>query len=223
MVGNEPFTPTTTSSSPKPNPQPNLTQREVRLRLTALRSTIKENYDKALKDFHYLKGQAQLINDERLNDKITYFEKLFKDSKPTSAAQRKSASTASNRSRQTNTVGRKDPHSSSTTHSSASHTHKELSPADKLFKQGKYHDAKTTYAQEGNSPMAALCTKLIKANGRLERAIRPELQSVVNTHNKNKARKYINELEGMKALIEEAHLDADTEAITALINDYSKA
>lgn len=222
-VGNKPFTPTTTSSSPKPNPQPDLTQREVRLRLTALRSTIKENYDKALKDFHYLKGQAQLINDERLNDKITYFEKLFKDSKPTSAAQRKSASTASNRSRQTNTVGRKETHSSSTTHSSASHTHKELSPADKLFKQGKYHDAKTTYAQEGNSPMAALCTKLIKANGRFERAIRPELQSVVSTHNKNKARKYINELEGMKALIEEAHLDADTEAITALINDYSKA
>ena len=210
-------------TSPPPPPKPELTQKEVRLRLTALRSAIKEDYEKALKEFRYLKEQIQLINDERLNDKIAIFEELFKDSKSTASAERKSASTTNSKSQQATTGGKQNSRSSSSTHTSDGNAHKELSPADKLFKQGNYHDAKTTYAQEGNSPMAALCTKLIKASGRLERAIRPELQSVVSAHNKDKARKYIDELKSMKALIEEAHLDADTTTITALIKDYGKA
>ena len=71
--------------------------------------------------------------------------------------------------------------------------------------------------------MAGLCTKLVKGHGRIERAIRPELQFVVDAHNKDKARKYIEELQEMKRLIEQAKLDADTSAITALIQAYRKA
>ena len=213
----------------KPTPKPKLTEREVRTRLAPLRSVMKTDYDKAYKEFCYLKEQAQLINKESLNNKIAEFEELLKNAKEQAKVLRKQATVLSTIGKRATantqrvSIGDKQEKSngrnSNTIKSSAKKT---PSTADELFKQGKYHDAKTTYAKEGNSPMAALCTKLIKANGRLERAIRPELQSVVNTHNKNKARKYINELEGMKALIEEAHLDAATEAIIALINDYSK-
>ena len=220
-VGTQVLTSPATPSSPLP--QSEITQREVRLRLAALRSAIKEDYDKALKEFRYLQGQSRLIDDERLSDKVADFEILFKDYKPTAVAQRKPASTTNSRSQQATIGGKQKSQSSDPTHPSGGNTPKELSSADRLFKQGKYHNAKTTYAQEGNSPMAALCTKLIKASGRLERAIRPELQSVVSAHNKDKARKYIDELKSMKALIEEAHLDADTTAITALIKDYGKA
>lgn len=221
---------TPTNPEPAPKPKPELTQREVRTRLAPLRETMEANYNKAFKEFCYLKEQAQRINSNSLNDNIAEFEKLFKEAKERASTSRKQASAHDNQGKQSTLTtrsassdskqGRRNGEKNATATGS---TGKVLSTADKLFKQGNFREAKAAYAKEGNSTMAGLCTKLVKGHGRIERAIRPELQSVVDAHNKDKARKYIEELQEMKRLIEQAKLDADTSAITALIQAYRKA
>ena len=109
------------------------------------------------------------------------------------------------------------PQSDKASNKSEGKTTKKLSPAEKLLTQGKFADAKRTFASEGDSKMAQVCSDFIKSKRVIEQ-YRMGLEAAKRNKNKTTIANALRDLEKYRKLYKEYNVEYNE--LEIIINNY---